>query len=417
MLSRRSLLATTPLALGALGLPRIARAADPASLRFLFVFAQGGWDPTRVFAPEFRNDAFDMEPDAERAAVGGIAFVDHPSRPSVSAFFEAHHARTTVFNGMLVRSIAHDICTMIAMTGTTSGTVPDWPAILGTGLAGDEALPHLVLAGPSYPGPLGASVARTGTAGQLDGLLNGSLLANADLPSGRLRSPSGAVLDRYLARRAEAAALGGRSTASRTLLGAHRDATRKAARLKDLQWVLDFGASAALEDQAAVAVEALSMGVSRCVTMSAGTAFAWDTHANNDALQAPLWEDLFAGLGRLMLMLEETPGTSAPTLAEETLVVVLSELGRTPRLNGFLGKDHWPYTSAMVVGPGFSGDRVVGGHDANGYGLGVDPASGDSGTSAPALSAEAFGATLLASAGVDPGAWVEGASPIEGVLA
>ena len=417
MLTRRSLLATAPLALGSLALPRLARAAQPSSLRFLFVFAQGGWDPTRVFAPEFRNDAFDMEPDAERAVAGGISFVDHAARPSVRAFFEAHHARTTVFNGMLVRSIAHDICTMLAMTGTTSGTVPDWPAILGADLGREDALPHLVLAGPSFPGPLGASVARTGTSGQLDGLLSGGILANADVPTGRLRSPSGAVLDRYLARRAGAAVDGARSGVSRALLEAHRDATRKAGRLKDLQWVLDFGASAALEDQAAVAVEALAMGVSRCVTMSSGTPFVWDTHANNDALQSPLWEDLFAGLGRLMVMLEETPGVTAATLAEETVVVVLSELGRTPRLNGFLGKDHWPYTSAMVVGPGLIGDRTVGGHDSNGYGLEIDPVSGEPVEGAPALSAEAFGATLLAAAGVDPGEWVEGASPIEGVIA
>jgi hypothetical protein len=417
MLSRRSLLSTAPLALGSLALPRIARAAEPSSLRFLFVFAQGGWDPTRVFAPEFRNDAFDMEPDAERATVGGLSFVDHASRPSVRAFFDAHHARTTVFNGMLVRSIAHDICTMLAMTGTTSGTVPDWPAILGADLGRDDALPHLVLAGPSFPGPLGASVARTGTSGQLDGLLSGGILGNADVPAGRFRSPSGAVLDRYLARRAGAAVDGARSTTSRALLEAHLDATRKASRLKDLQWVLDFGASAALEDQAAVAVDALAMGVSRCVTMSSGAAFGWDTHANNDALQAPLWEDLFVGLGRLMLMLQETPGTSSPSLADETIVVVLSEMGRTPRLNGFLGKDHWPYTSAMVVGPGLLGGRVVGGHDPNGYGLGVDPVTGESSADAPPLSAEAFGATLLAAAGVDPGRWVEGASPIEGVIA
>jgi uncharacterized protein (DUF1501 family) len=81
-----------------------------------------------------------------------------------------------------------------------------------------------------------------------------------------------------------------------------------------------------------VAVDALSRGVSRCVTTSflGVDGQGWDTHANNDALQTVLWDDLFAGLVGLMAQLETTPGTSAPTLAEETLVVVMSEMARTP---------------------------------------------------------------------------------------
>lgn len=417
MLNRRSLLASAPLALAALGLPRFARAATPSTRKFIFVFAQGGWDPTRVFATEFGNAAFDMEPGADRGRAGGIDFVDHALRPSVRTFFEAHHARTTVFNGVLVRSIAHDICTMIAMTGTTSGTVPDWPAVLGARGEGTYALPHLVLSGPSFPGDLGAAVARTGTNGQLDGLLSGDVLAAADHPQKGLRAPSEAVLDRFLQRRADATRLGARTASTLRLTSDLAQAQRNATRLKDLQWVLDFGASAALDDQASVAVEALALGVSRCVTISTGAAFSWDTHANNDADQSPLWESTFAGLGQLMAMLASTPGEEEPTLADETVVVVLSEMGRTPRLNAFAGKDHWPYTSVMVVGPGFAGDRVIGGFDTSGYGLSVDGASGEVAAEGSVLSAESLGATLLASAGLDPAEWVEGAAPVTGALA
>jgi len=245
--------------------------------------------------------------------------------------------------------------------------------------------------------------------------LDGTLLETADAPVRGFRAPSRALLDRHLSRRAAAMELRPASALGRALDAAHAVATRNASRLEELRWVLDFGASAALEDQAEVAVEALSLGVSRCVTVSGGTPFGWDTHANNDALQSPLWESLFAGLSRLMVLLEETPGEMSPTLAEETLVVVLSELGRTPRKNAFDGKDHWPWTSAMVVGPGLVGGRVVGGFDSSGYGLHVDPASGETSPDAPELSAEVLGATLLAAAGGDPGDWVA-ASPLEGVL-
>ena len=93
-----------------LSLPRRAHAASAADLKFVFVFNSGGWDPTRVFAPEFGNRNVDMEPGAERGTAGGLAFVDHPDRPSVRAFFEAHHDLLVV-NGVQVRSIAHEICT------------------------------------------------------------------------------------------------------------------------------------------------------------------------------------------------------------------------------------------------------------------------------------------------------------------
>ena len=97
-------------------------------------------------------------------------------------------------------------------------------------------------------------------------------------------------------------------------------------------------------------------------------------------------------------------------------MVVLSEMGRTPMLNGFNGKDHWPYTSALLFGPGITGDRVIGGFDESYYGLTIDPATAEPDPNGTVLSAEALGATLLQYAGVDPNPFVSGVSPITGVL-
>ncbi|MEO0605355.1 MAG: DUF1501 domain-containing protein, partial [Myxococcota bacterium] len=125
---------------------------------------------------------------------------------------------------------------------------------------------------------------------------------------------------------------------------------------------MDFTVGATLPDQIPVAVEALEIGLSRCVTLSAGT--DWDSHDNNDPTQSANFERTFSGLARLLETLRATPGTTpGATLMEETVVVVMSEMGRTPRLNGFAGKDHWPYTSWMLVGDGITGDRVVGAYD------------------------------------------------------
>ena len=134
------------------GLPiRTVRAADGSTRKFLFVFNNGGWDPTRVFATEFSNGNVDMEGAAGESSAGGISWVSHIDRPSVDTFFDTWHEQMLVLNGVMVRSIAHEICTMIAMTGSTSGFAPDWPALIAAN-GPDFTLPHLVLGGPSFPG-------------------------------------------------------------------------------------------------------------------------------------------------------------------------------------------------------------------------------------------------------------------------
>ncbi len=404
----------------AMGLPLGAHAASASDRKFLFLFNPGGWDPTRVFADTFDHQpSVSMEPSAQRGTAGGISFVDHPSRPTVRAFLEQNHQRTLVLNGLMVRSIAHEICTMIAMTGSSSGLSPDWPAVLGNDASTQYVLPHLVLGGPSFPGDLGVAVARTGTNGQLQGLISGRALQASRVPV----DPPGAVnedlIDRYLKRRSAARLLAADDDLERALTRDFDASVQKLTELKDLSYSMDFTGGLGLEDQGQVAIDALSQGISRCVTLAhtGASGQGWDTHADNDNLQSPLWESLFQGLAALMERMDATPGTSGGSLADETTVVVLSEMGRTPLLNGTLGKDHWPYTSAMILGSGITGDRVIGGYDAQHYGLPVDPTSGETHAKGQVLSAEALGATLLALADVDPDAYVSGVSPITGALA
>lgn len=393
-----------------LALPRIALAGPGSDRKLILVYAQGGWDPTRVFADGFDNSAVDMDAGAERATAGGIAYVDHPDRPSVRAFFEANHARSVVFNGVMVRSIAHEICTMISMTGTSSGVSPDWPAAIASRNADSYVLPHLVLGGPSFPGELGVYVARTGSNGQLGALLDGSALSMTDVPFQTLRSPSQSLVDSFVSRRAAAKRDYPQSAIERALSADFDAAMAHMQELKDLQYEMDFSVSGDAEGQIGVVIDALTMGVSRCITVASGAAGAWDTHAQNDDQQSPLWEGTFSTLIQLQAALE------AAGLSEETTVVVMSEMGRTPALNSFLGKDHWPFTSVLMFGAGLVGDRSIGAWDENWYGRPVDPISGEVDEGGQSLSAEAIGATLLALCDLDPAEYVSGVDPIMGVL-
>jgi hypothetical protein len=91
-------------------------------------------------------------------------------------------------------------------------------------------------------------------------------------------------------------------------------------------------------------------------------------------------------------------------------------MGRTPQLNPTRGKDHWPYTSMMLLGPGLTTNRVIGGLDDRYVGQLVDLDTAEVDAGGRTLSAEAVGAALLTLADIDPTEHIAGADPVLGML-
>src|SRR5262249_24713703 len=87
---------------------------------------------------------------------------------------------------------------------------------------------------------------------------------------------------------------------------------------------------------------------------------AWDTHNHNFPI---LRDNKLPGLDQTYTALLED--LSVRGLLGETLVVVMSEMGRTPKVNGKGGRDHWTYCySVMFAGAGVRGGSVCGASDA-----------------------------------------------------
>jgi hypothetical protein len=93
----------------------------------------------------------------------------------------------------------------------------------------------------------------------------------------------------------------------------------------------------------------------------------WDTHAKNfAALQGELLPMLDQGLSALLEDLEQRG------LLEQTLVVVMGEFGRTPKINKDAGRDHWGLCqSVLLAGGGIKGAQILGSSDR----IGAYPAS------------------------------------------
>ncbi|HMV70369.1 MAG TPA: DUF1501 domain-containing protein, partial [Myxococcota bacterium] len=195
------------------------------------------------------------------------------------------------------------------------------------------------------------------------------------------------------------------------ILEAEVDALRRAEQLRVDAAAVSFAART-INEQVDTAVDLLNADIARCVCVSAGT---FDTHGD-DAEQGPMIDGLFQALVRLLDRLSATPGRAAPTLRDETVVVVLSEMGRTPYLNSSGGRDHWPYTAAMLIGPGVRGGRRLGGLDDFQSGRPMDLASGEVTDRGVVVTPRHLGATLLTLGGLDPAPWVE-EPPITALLA
>jgi hypothetical protein len=93
----------------------------------------------------------------------------------------------------------------------------------------------------------------------------------------------------------------------------------------------------------------------------------WDTHAKNfQALESELLPMLDQGLAALLDDLEQRGQL------KQTLVVVMGEFGRTPKINKDAGRDHWGLCqSVLLAGGGIRGGQVYGSSDR----FGAYPAS------------------------------------------
>ena len=94
----------------------------------------------------------------------------------------------------------------------------------------------------------------------------------------------------------------------------------------------------------------------------------WDTHQDIFQLKERYPTDRNAHLPSLDRALSALiQDLSERSILDETLVVVMGEFGRTPKINSQGGRDHWPNVfSVMLAGGGVQGGQIVGSSDALG---------------------------------------------------
>ncbi len=119
-----------------------------------------------------------------------------------------------------------------------------------------------------------------------------------------------------------------------------------------------------MAQQAEIALASFKAGVCVSANLTIGQ---FDSHANNDTDQMKLIPEFLAGIAYLIRRAGELK------IRDQLVVVVQSEMGRTPTYNKGNGKDHWSIGSALFLGRGIKGNRVLGATDEKQFAVPVEP--------------------------------------------
>ena len=346
-----------------IGMPSTGRAQtsepEPYAGPYYVVFnATGGWDTTYLMDPKGVNGLNRLYAEGDILTHGNHKFA--PTAPhkegglSNEDFFTKYGSELLVVNGIDYSVNNHTPCQRYMATGKLDSLeFPTFAAMVAACKGSDYPLAFLSFGNYSGTGNL-VPMAR------LPYLSTFKLIADADSAKGRGRY---AYFDDFAGDRIEQA-LKSQSIARTTeqrLPRVERSQNmlytaqlNSAALKRALPLIAANEPKARLAQQAEIALVSFKAGVSVSANLSIGQ---FDSHANNDRDQLRLIPEFLEGIDYLLTRAEELQ------IRDKLVVVIQSEMGRTPHYNRGQGKDHWSMGSIMFIGQGIAGNRVIGATD------------------------------------------------------
>ncbi len=320
---------------------------------FLFVNASGGWDPTSLCDPKGRANE-----DAERPVnmfftdeIETAGNIKYAPVPGLKAFFERHQSRLLVLNGIDTATNGHDSGSRHIWSGNLSEGHPALGALIAASHAPGKPMAYITNGGYDLTHGVVART-RVGDIGALSRAAfpneiepgNSSAVYNSGFAMQRIHEAQAARLE-ALRERSHLP----HSHHSLNVLHLARGSNNE---LKRLTEFLPEISGSSLKRQAQVAIAAYRAGLSVAANLNVG---GFDTHGNHDQSHFPRLQTLLSGISEIW---DEADRAG---VADDIVVVVGSDFGRTPYYNSNNGKDHWSVTSMMLMGKGIPGNRVIGG--------------------------------------------------------
>ncbi len=332
---------------------------EPYEGPYYVVFnASGGWDTTYLMDPKGTGGINRLYQEGDILTRGAHKFA--PTARHIQAglsnedFYAEFGNELLVFNGLDYSVNNHAPGARYMATGKLdSMAYPTFAALVAACQGPACPLSFLTFGNYSATGNL-VAMSRVPYLPSLQGL------ANADAVAGNARSP---YHDRFALDRIERALqmqVETRAAQPRLPRAEHAENMLFAAQVnsKALERVTPYIPRQIprerLSQQADIALASFKAGVCVSANLSIGQ---FDSHANNDRDQMNLIPEFLAGIRYVMRRAEEL------RLRDRLVVILQSEMGRTPNYNNGNGKDHWSIGSIMFLGRGIKGNRVLGATD------------------------------------------------------
>jgi hypothetical protein len=346
--------------------------ADTNPPLILSIRVAGGWDPTMVFDAKVGVSGVAQESGWQISNISSsLKIVTHSDRPSVTGFFQDCGSESLILNGIYLQSIEHNQAFdlnhsmglspgMHRRTDRRADPLTAYAYAVNSGLTA----PNLNINARPTSGSLSA-YCHSMNDDDINRYLSGS---NSGVSS--LNSNSNEALQNYLG-----------STYSRLLasypsIGLDSEKIDSLARIfsREQFFLANLGeivseigsTSSTFERNLKFAMQMMARGHTLTCSIGDDQFFGWDTHQNHFATQSARLESLFSDLSVAVQYAKSL------NLYERLLIIVSSDVGRSPILNSEAGKDHWPYSSALVISPLLQGNRVIGATDENLRGCPID---------------------------------------------
>lgn len=320
--------------------------------------ASGGWDTTYLMDPKGVGGINRLYQQDDILTNGNIRFA--PTAKHISTglsnedFFGRYAQELLILNGLDYSVNNHSPCSRYMATGhLDSLAYPTFAALVAACRGPECPLSFLTFGNYSATGNL-VPMARVPYIQSL------KLLANADSVQGISQHP---YHDDFVA-----AKIAHTLNAQRQRRAAQLDLPRRQ-RAESMLYAAQWNSKALarisphipssipkdpLSQQAEIALASFKAGVCVSANLTVGQ---FDSHQKNDEDQMKLLPQFLSSIDYLLRRAEDLQ------IRENLILVIQSEMGRTPGYNKGDGKDHWSIGSIMFLGPGIRGNRVVGSTD------------------------------------------------------
>ena len=344
----------------------LANAADYGGKLFVFVQADGGWDPTSFCDPKTNTPG---EPVinhwASSAGVQQAGNISYAPFANNRAFFQKYYRRMLVINGVDAQTNSHTAGIIHNWSGRISEGYPTTTALLAARHGPGLAMPYLSFGGFSNTAGVTAFT-------RLNDPEHFQVIARPEWNPWDESRPLLSEADWEIFQRYRAAAVERVVTAPNLLPRASRNRNLYEAALlpSATEGLQDFAEMlpsrdqlqpteespidqwSELKRQAQITVLAFKAKVAVSADLWLG---GFDTHRQHDLEHTWLLENLTTSVDYLWDYAE------IHGVADRLVVVIGSDFGRTNRYNADNGKDHWPIGSFIVMekNQGWT-NRVVG---------------------------------------------------------